>query len=108
MDHPLLTPPTTCPAGVRASVKKTSQNSSSPAAFLIVRTSTPGWSMGTSRNVRPLCLGTPGSVRAITKIQLAVAPADVQIFCPLITHSSPSSTARVRTPARSDPASGSE
>ncbi len=42
----------------------------------------------------PLCLGTSGSVRASTKIQLARWPAEVQIFWPLITHSSPSSSAR--------------
>ena len=42
----------------------------------------------------PLCLGASGSVRASTKIQLARCPAEVQIFWPLITHSSPSSTAR--------------
>ena len=39
----------------------------------------------------PLCFGASGSVRASTKIQLARWPADVQIFWPLITHSSPSS-----------------
>ena len=33
---------------------------------------------------------------------------DVQIFWPLITQSSPSRTARVRSPARSEPAPGSE
>jgi hypothetical protein len=33
---------------------------------------------------------------------------EVQVFWPLMTHSSPSSTAEVRTPARSEPASGSE
>ena len=42
----------------------------------------------------PLCFGDVGSVRASTKIQLARWPGDVQIFWPLITHSSPSSTAR--------------
>ena len=42
----------------------------------------------------PLCFGASGSVRASTKIQLARWPADVQIFWPLMTHSSPSSTAR--------------
>ena len=56
----------------------------------------------------PLCLGASGSVRVSTKIQLAVSAADVQIFCPLITHSSPSSTARVPRLARSEPEPGSE
>ena len=42
----------------------------------------------------PRCLGASGSVRVSTKIQLARWPAEVQIFWPLMTHSSPSSTAR--------------
>ena len=56
----------------------------------------------------PACLGASGSVRHSTKIQLARWPSEVQIFWPLITHSSPSSTARVPSVARSEPASGSE
>ena len=56
----------------------------------------------------PLCFGTSGSVRVSTKIQLARWPADVQIFCPSITHSSPSSRARHPTLPRSEPAFGSE
>ena len=56
----------------------------------------------------PRCLGTVGSVRASTKIQSASVANDVQIFWPSITHSSPSSTARVVRPARSEPAFGSE
>ena len=57
---------------------------------------------GTSRNEMPLCFGASGSVRVSTKIQLARWPADVQIFWPLMTHSSPSSTARQPRLARSD------
>ena len=56
----------------------------------------------------PLCLGTSGLVRHSTKIQLARCPPLVQIFWPLITHSSPSSTARVPSEARSEPELGSE
>ena len=56
----------------------------------------------------PLCLGASGSVRASTKIQSARWPADVQIFWPLITHSSPSSAARQPRLPRSEPALGSE
>ena len=40
--------------------------------------------------------------------QSAWVPLVIHIFDPLITHSSPSRTARVRMPATSDPASGSE
>ena len=49
-----------------------------------------------------------GSVRQSTKIQLAGARRSVQIFWPLITHSSPSSVARVPSEARSEPEFGSE
>ena len=55
----------------------------------------------------PRCLASVGLVRHSTKIQLAVWPLDVQIFWPLITHSSPSRTARVPRLARSEPLSGS-
>ncbi len=61
-------------------MKKTSLNSESPDIILIGRTSTPGWSIGQSRNVMPLCFGASGSVRVSTKIQLARWPAEVQIF----------------------------
>jgi hypothetical protein len=106
-DQPSSTVPTTFAFGVRASVKKTSLNSASPVISRIGRTSMPGWSMGTRRNVMPLCFGADGFVRARTKIQLAVWADDVQIFWPLMTHSSPSSSARVPRLARSEPASGS-
>lgn len=49
-----------------------------------------------------------GLVRASTKIQSANWPSVVQVFWPLMTYSSPSRTATVRSPARSEPASGSE
>ena len=39
---------------------------------------------------------------------LGVEGVEVQIFCPLTTHSSPSRAALVRSAARSEPASGSE
>ena len=74
----------------------------------IGRISMPGWSIGTRRYERPLCFGTSGFVRASTKIHCAQCASDVHTFWPVITHSSPSSTARVFTLARSEPASGSE
>src|SRR6202020_511072 len=106
--HPPLTAPTTFSLGVRASVKKVSLNSDAPLSILMGRTSTPGCSIGTNRKEMPLCLGASGSVRVRTKIQLADCAAEVQIFWPLITHSSPSRTARVPRLARSEPALGSE
>ena len=106
--QPLFTPPTTFSFGQTASVKNTSLNSESPEIILIGRTSTPGWRMSTSRNVMPLCLGASGSVRTSRKMWSARCPADVQIFWPLITHWSPSSTARQPRLPRSEPAFGSE
>ena len=106
--QPLFTPPTTSPRGQVASVKKTSLNSLSPEIILIGRTSTPGWSIATRRKLIPLCLGASGSVRARRKMWSARWPDDVQIFWPLITHWSPSSTARHWSEPRSDPEFGSE
>ena len=57
--------------------------------------SKPGESLGTRNMVRPLCLGTSGLVRARTKTCEQTWAVLVNIFCPLITHSSPSLTARV-------------
>ena len=106
--HPPCTGPTTLSSGMRAPSKKTSLKSLPPVSMRIGRTSTPGVSIGHSRNEMPRCLGAVGSVRASTKIQLARVANEVQIFCPSITQSSPSSTARVPRLARSEPAFGSE
>ena len=57
--------------------------------------------------VSPLRLGTSGSVRASSTAKSAAKPQVVQTFWPLTTHSSPSSSARVDSDARSDPAPGS-
>ena len=56
----------------------------------------------------PVPLATrSGSVRAAMMIQLQWWPAVQKVFWPLITHSSPSGSARVRSEARSEPAFGS-
>ena len=55
----------------------------------------------------PWCLGTSGSVRAMSIPRSAFWPLDVHTFWPLTIHSSPSWTARVCRPARSEPADGS-
>ena len=47
-----------------APVKNTSLNSVVPVGWTIGRTSTPSWSIGTSRKDRPRCRWEPGSVRA--------------------------------------------
>ncbi len=64
--------------------------------------------MGTIIIEMPLCFGASGSVRTATQLWVATCAIVFHIFCPLITHSSPSSTARVRSDAMSVPASGSE
>ena len=56
----------------------------------------------------PWCFFASGSVRTRQNIMSACRAVEVHIFWPLITKSSPSSTARVRSDARSDPAPGSE
>ena len=56
----------------------------------------------------PLCFGASGSVRTRQNIMSAVLAPDVQIFWPLMTHSSPSSSALVESDARSEPEPGSE
>ena len=55
----------------------------------------------------PLCLGRSGAERTISIPRSASLASEVQTFCPLTIHSSPSSSARVLRPARSEPAPGS-
>ena len=55
----------------------------------------------------PARLGTSGSVRAKSTAWLDRWAQVVQTFCPVITHSSPSRSARVASDARSDPEPGS-
>ncbi|CAD7342022.1 hypothetical protein SPHS6_03842 [Sphingobium sp. S6] len=95
-------------ASASAPSKNTSANSASPVIWRIGRASTPGWSMGTMRNERPLLPTLPGSVRATTKHQSAIVPIEVQIFWPSMMYLSPSRRALVFTLARSEPAPGSE
>ena len=56
----------------------------------------------------PLCFGASGSVRTRQNIMSAFCAPEVQIFWPLMTHSSPSSSALVERDAKSDPEPGSE
>ena len=64
--------------------------------------------MSRKKKVSPLCLGARGSLRVTMMPQSAKCAPEVQIFWPLMTHSPPSFTERVRRPARSEPAAGSE
>ena len=94
--QPPFTSPTTRSAGARASSKNTSQNSSPPAMFRIGRTSTPGWCASTSSIVMPRCRLSSVPVRHSTYIQSAKFPSVIQIFWPLMTHASPSGSARAQ------------
>ena len=60
------------------------------------------------KTLMPLCLGTSGSVRTKARMKSASWAPEVHTFWPLTTKWSPSSWARVRRPARSEPASGSD
>ena len=59
------------------------------------RISMPSWRIGTSRYEKPVLGRAGGSVRASTKHQSAQWASEVHTFWPWITHSSPSSSARV-------------
>ena len=106
--QPSPTSPSRSESGMRTSLKKTSLNSASPVAWKSGRTSTPGPCMSTRNAVIPLCLITSGLLRAMRSPMCALCASVVQTFCPLITHSSPSRSARVPSVATSDPAPGSE
>src|SRR5262245_7967650 len=69
---------------------------------------TPGLSTGTMITEIPRWRGASGSVRTHSHSWVDLCAPLFQIFDPLITHSSPSRTARVRRLARSVPAFGSE
>ena len=68
----------------------------------------PARSIGMMNAVRPLCLTTSGSDRAISSPHSEKRAPELHTFCPLTTHSSPSRRARHARPPRSDPAPGSE
>ena len=56
----------------------------------------------------PLCFGASTSERAISSPHSQNWAPELQTFCPLMTHSSPSRSARQPRAARSEPAPGSE
>ena len=108
MRQPLPRSPTTHDAGMRASSMKTSLKWATPVIWCSGRTSTPGWRIGRTSMLMPACLGTSQSVRASRMPRSDSSAPDVHTFWPVTTHSSPSSSARVVSPARSEPAPGSE
>ena len=80
----------------------------SPVIWRIGRMSTPSCFIGHQKNEIPRCLGASQSVRAMSMPKSAFLALEVHTFWPLTTHSSPSRSALVCSPARSDPAPGSE
>ena len=55
----------------------------------------------------PWCFGTSGFDRTSSIPHFEMCARLVQTFCPLTTHESPSRTARIASPATSEPAPGS-
>ncbi len=94
-------------SGTRASLMNTSLNMAWPVISTRGRTSMPGWCMSMANQVMPWCFGTSTLVRAMSMPMSAIWPSEVHTFWPLTIHSSPSFTARVVRPARSEPAPGS-
>ena len=79
-----------------------------PVICRIGRTVTPGSSIGTRKTVRPACLAAVGSVRVTATPRSATGAPEVHTLWPSSTQWSSRRTARVRTAARSEPASVSE
>ena len=105
--QPLLSPPMRALSATRASSMNTSLNRARPVISVRGRTSTPGWSMAKANHEMPACLGWSGSVRASSMPMSETWPPEVHTFWPVITHSSPSRSARHWRLARSEPALGS-
>ena len=82
-------------------------NEDPPVIWRSGRTSIPGLRMSTRKAEIPARGGAAGSVRHSSRPTSAMCASDVHTFWPLTTQSSPSGTARVDSPARSDPAPGS-
>src|SRR5258705_9971395 len=106
--QPLLSPPMTLNSGTRTPSMKSSQNSAAPDICLIGRYWTPGCLNGNKTYDRPACLGAAGSLRHSANIMVARCAPEVHTLLPVITTSSPCTSALVCTPARSEPWLGSE
>ncbi len=94
--------------GTRTSEKKSSAKDCPPVMVVSGRASIPAVVRSTRKHVIPRCFLADGSVRTYSWHQSAKWPIEFQVFCPLTTKWSPSSTAWVRSAARSEPASGSD
>ena len=105
--HPSPSVPSREVAGRRTSSKNTSLNSCAPVRSMIGFTVTPGVSIGMTNCDRPACRSLPASLLTSAIMKWLTCAPVVQTFWPLMTHSSPSRRADVRTEARSDPEPGS-
>ena len=106
-DHAPSIGPTTRSAAVRTSEKNTSANSAPSAMLRIGRMSTPGWSAGTRINDRPAVLRRV-RIGAAQHVQPVGARPEGHPDLLAVQHPLASvAHGRVRTPPRSDPASGS-
>ena len=105
--QPLPSPPMRAASSTTASSRKISLKTASPVISRSGRIVTPGWSSGKANHEIPLCLGTSKFVRARSMPKAAPTAWLDQTFCPLTIQRSPSRTALVVRPARSDPAPGS-
>ncbi len=92
--QPLSMSPSTFATGTRTLSKNTSLKCAAPVAWMSGRTSMPGRSMSTSRNVMPWCFGTSGLVRASSMPWSHHCAAEFHTFWPVTTNSSPSRSAR--------------
>lgn len=83
--QPSFTRPTTFAAGIRTPSRKISLKCASPFIWWIGRISAPGELRSSTNIVMPRCLGTSGSVRAMSSPKSQSCAPDVQIFCPVTT-----------------------
>ena len=105
--QPLFFSPSSSHCGTRT-LSKISWFTLQPPMVRIGRTVSPGLSRGTRNRLMPAyLLGALGSVRAATMMVSASCAPLVKIFSPFRIHSPPASSARRRSAAASDPASGS-
>ena len=106
--QPSFSSPTRLARGTSTSSKNTSLKSGGrPVMSANGRRSRPGVSVSMISAEMPLCLGASGSVRTNASSTSASWAPEVQTFWPLTMKRSPSTTARVDSPARSLPAPGS-
>ena len=105
--NPSPSPPSRAESGTRTPSRNSSAVSCArrPSLPSIFRASNPGLPVGTTKQVIPRAPSPP--VRANTKANDAQDPSVMKIFEPESTQSSPSRSARVRSDAGSEPASGS-